>query len=144
MACYGMSVGVLIHRGEYGLFIKRRRGTPGWAPPAGHHELGENSRQTGVREVGEEVSLLITSDCIGDPILVETFDDRCRHGTKRHSWWVYEVEVPTGDPVRNEQETLDMRWVPLAEWAVLDLEQVWRTILTKTGHIKEETIPPGS
>ena len=136
MACYGMSVGVIIRRGDYGLFIKRSRGTPGWAFPAGHHELGENSRQTGVREVSEEVSLLVDAASMGESILTETLDDQCRNGTKRHSWWVYEVEVPDGDPVRNEEETLDMRWVPLAEWADLDLEPVWRTMLTRTGHIK--------
>lgn len=136
MACYGISVGVIVRRGDYGLFIKRARGTPGWACPAGHHELGENSRQTGAREVAEEVSLPVDAADLGEPLLVETFDDQCRHGTKRHSWWVYEVEIPTGDPVRNEEETLDMCWVPLAELADLDLEPVWRTMLTKTGHIK--------
>lgn len=140
MTCHGASVGVIVRRGDLGLFIQRAEGPKAgtWAFPAGHQEAGEATGETAVREVFEEVTLRINQRQLILPRGHGLLADECRHGTAHHNWVTWEAEVPTGDPVRNEDETLDMRWVPLAEWGDLDLEPVWRRMLTATGHLNGE------
>lgn len=139
MACFESSVGVIIRRGDLGLLIQRARGPKAgtWAFPAGHWEPGESAEQTATREVFEEVGLELDTADLGDPILKGMrFADQCRHGAVRHDWIVFEVQVSAGQfAIRDPAEVLCMRWVPIAEWASLDLEPMWRRMLTATGHL---------
>lgn len=139
MACFESSVGVVIRQGDLGLFIQRARGPKAytWAFPAGHWEPGESPEQTATREVFEEVGLELDTADLGEQILKgRRFADHCRHGTTHHDWIVFEAQMPAGQfAIRDPAEVLCMRWVPLANWADLDLEPAWRCILTETGHL---------
>lgn len=143
MTCHGASAGVLITRGERLLLVKRRWGTPGWACPAGHVDLGETLAEAAAREVREEVGLSIDPLRLGKPVLVAAgLIDRCSRGTPQHDWAVFTAEVDGQDPVRCEEETLDMGWWSREELAVLarrddpGLEPVWGYMLTRLGWIK--------
>lgn len=138
MTCFESSVGVILRHGDLVLFIQRARGpqTGTWAFPAGHWEPGETAEQTATREVFEEVGIELDTADLADPILKMRFADRCRHGATHHDWIVFEVQVPTLDFTRDPAETLDARWVPSAEWPALNLEPVWRSMLTETGRLQ--------
>jgi 8-oxo-dGTP diphosphatase len=139
MACSEFSVGVIITSGDLILLIQRAEGPKAgtWACPAGHWEPGETIEQAAIREVLEEVTLRLPVGDLGEPILEDRFADQCRYGVSYHRWAVYEVRCPLDQaPVRDQTETLDMRWVPHAELAGLDLEPVWRRIFTEMGHLR--------
>lgn len=139
MACFESSVGVIIFRGHLALLIRHAKGPKAgtWAFPAGHWEPGESAEQTATRKLFEKVDLELDTTDLGEPVLKGRFADRCRHGTPEHDWIVFRAEMPKDQaPVRAPAETLDMRWVPFSELAGMDLEPVWRQILTETGHIR--------
>lgn len=138
MACTGLSVGVLLVRDGRLLLIERRRGTPGWAPPAGHVEPDELGAEAAEREVGEEVGLRLRDlRCV---FVRPGMVDRCRHGTERHDWTVYEA-TPAGEPLRSESETNGLRWVSHAELA--GLVELTRAQLAAGVSVEERRRDPG-
>lgn len=139
MGCFESSVGVVLHRDQRVLLIRRAKGPKAgtWACPAGHWEPGESAQQTAVREVREEVGLTLDPDSLIGPWAFDRMPDECRHGATVHDWLVFECEIDDGQvPTRDLDETIGMRWVPLATLANQDLEPVWRRMLTTTGHLR--------
>src|SRR6266700_3379920 len=57
-----VGVGVIIRNGDQVLLIKRQNshGDGTWSTPGGHLEYGESLRACAIREVEEEVGVLIT------------------------------------------------------------------------------------
>lgn len=156
MTCHGKSAGALVYRDGSLLMILRKRGTPGWAPPAGHVDDGENPADAAVRELQEEVGVSSAAVRLaaGFP---RTEPDTCSRGTTAHEWWPYLVQAYTGHLRINPDEALAARWVTpweldrLADLTRLHLvcgtstearrmlpglEPVWLRMLTDMGVIK--------
>ncbi|MEE2689099.1 MAG: NUDIX hydrolase [Pseudomonadota bacterium] len=106
-----VGVGVVVWKGETVLIIQRgkppRVGT--WSLPGGRQELGETTREAGVREVLEETGL-----CIKIKGLIDVVDSISRDGDGRvrmqYTLVDYWAEWISGDPVASTDAD-DARWV---------------------------------
>ena len=106
-----VGVGVVVWKGETVLII--HRGTPPrvgtWSLPGGRQELGETTREAGVREVLEETGL-----CIKIKGLIDVVDSISRDGDGRvrmqYTLVDYWAEWISGDPVASTDAD-DARWV---------------------------------
>lgn len=111
--CTNESVGMLILRDERLLLIRRARVPYGWAPPAGHVDLGEDWARAATRELFEKTGLAANSLRL---MHTQTYQNKCRRpGGDHHRWKVYQVDCPRGAPVRSPTETQDLKWVTRAE-----------------------------
>lgn len=139
MACYGKSVGIIPRHGDQMLLIKRAKGPQAgtWAVPAGHMELGEFVDDTAVRELFEEVTIVVGRHQLGDSVFSAVqLADECSRGAAHHDWVLFEVRLATPDFTRDCGETQDARWVPLAELDGMNLEPVMRRMLGALGYVK--------
>jgi 8-oxo-dGTP diphosphatase len=94
---------------------RSRNGAPEWAGPSGWIEPGETPEQAVVREVLEEVGLVVE--------VVRRLGDRVHPASGRHLIY-FACAVISGQPtVADEEEVAAVEWVPIAEalerWAAL-------------------------
>ncbi|MFF4546342.1 NUDIX domain-containing protein [Streptomyces sp. NPDC001435] len=104
----------VLPRGDRVLVIRRgpaaeRSGY--WAPLSGRLEPGETQAEALVREVREEVGLVVTA---GEKVWESVTDD----GAFRLHWWT--ADPGTADPVPDPGEVADVRWVTAQEFLHLD------------------------
>jgi len=102
IVCNHTSVGMLVFQEDALLLIERKQFPPGFAPPAGHVDDGEEYETAAVRELEEEVGL--TKESI--ELLAEgRKENRCRReGGGWHYWKIYKIEA-SGELARSESET---------------------------------------
>jgi ADP-ribose pyrophosphatase YjhB (NUDIX family) len=93
---------MLVWRNGKLLLIERKRGTLGFAPPAGHVEEGDPFEETAKRELEEEVGLNAKTI---ELVIEGRKENPCRRaGGSWHYWKIYKVEA-TGEVTRSEDET---------------------------------------
>ena len=116
------SVGALICReGKY-LLVDRAVFPLGWAPVAGHVDVGEELKGALAREVSEEVGLTVVRSSL---LHTEEVDgNTCSKSVDVHAWSVFLCDV-TGDVVVNS-EVKSFGWFSVDEILQLELEDVWR------------------
>lgn len=148
--CNHTSVGMIIIRENKLLLIERKKFPIGFAPPAGHVDMGETYQEAASRELVEEVGLEAVSI---SSLFKGRLENPCRRvdGTY-HEWEVYLIDTQ-GEVISNTEETKSHRWVTKEELGVLivrtkeyesgsiddeswsqhpGIEKVWVTILDKT------------
>jgi 8-oxo-dGTP diphosphatase len=103
------AVVAVITRGHEVLLIRRGAGVPDpgyWAPPSGNIELGESQEAAVIREVREEVGLMVRP-------VVKLWESVSSSGTHTLYWW--RAEYVDGTLALNRREVADARWVDRAE-----------------------------
>ena len=116
-----VGVGVVVWKAKDVLLIKRgkppRAGT--WSLPGGRQELGETTREAGVREVREETSLEV--DIKGLIDVVDTIhrdnDGRIRMQYTLVDYW---AEWVSGEPIAGT-DAAQARWVASTDLTVYNL-----------------------
>jgi len=105
--CDHKCVGMMVWQNDKLLLIERRKGTLGFAPPAGHVEGNDSFEESAKRELEEEVGL----DTKNIKFLIEgRKENPCRreNGTW-HYWKIYRIEA-SGKVERSENETKQAGW----------------------------------
>ncbi len=117
------SVGALICReGKY-LLVDRAVFPFGWAPVAGHVDVGETLQEALAREVSEEVGLCVVRSSL---LHTEEVDgNTCSKSVDVHAWSIFVCEV-TGDVAVKPDEVKSVGWFSVDEILQLELEEVWR------------------
>lgn len=97
----------MLSRGSEFLMIQRSLHVPKggtWCFPGGHVERGETPRQAVVREMAEELGLVVSpTERLGSIRILDT----------SHILVVWRVEHLSGDIRPNPHEVADVRWVPI-------------------------------
>jgi ADP-ribose pyrophosphatase YjhB (NUDIX family) len=104
---------------------------------AGHLNNNESANQAIIREVNEEIGLLIT-----EPeflFKMEKINDTCRHGGVIHDWYVYYyseyLDISTLTP--DKSEIKKFKWIKLTELNSMkdNLTMGCRTLFKAMGHV---------
>jgi ADP-ribose pyrophosphatase YjhB (NUDIX family) len=124
------SVGAIIERDGKYLLIERAQPPFGFACVAGHLNEDEDPYMAVVREVHEEVGLVVRSPQL---ILTEVIDwNWCRRGVTTHHWHLFNCPaVGRVDPSAAEVRSAD--WYTKEQIAALDLEDAWNYWFGKLG-----------
>ena len=127
-----VSAGVLLWDKQGRLLLQRRTDNKEWSIPGGCMELGETTEETALREVHEETGLTIASLLFfgvfsgaglryiypnGDKVEVVSI--------------VYETADFSGELRLDEDESLELRFFPILEIALLPLTSANKTILSR-------------
>ena len=114
--CDNRSVGMLVFNDQGKiLLIERKKIPPGFAPPAGHVD-GDTFRDAAIRELGEEVGLMVQGL---DEVARGKKNNRCRRiGGDFHDWRIYHAKAE-GKINGNKDETKQAKWVGKEELEIL-------------------------
>ena len=82
-----------------------------WAPPSGRIEPGESQAEAVVREIYEEVGLVVTP-------LEKVWECPTDDGTFRLHWWA--VEAEPGELKLDPDEVADAAWIDPDEFSLLE------------------------
>ena len=129
-----LSVGaIIINDDNEILMIDRLKKPFGWACPSGHLDEGEDPETAVIREVEEETGL--TVDFVHDIGLtvqevLSMPQETCSRGVDLHLWTVYQVQV-YGKLIFKADEVKEIKWIPINEVHLLNLEPAWKFILDK-------------
>ena len=129
-----LSVGaIILNDNNEILMIDRLKKPFGWACPAGHLDEGEDPEIAVIREVKEETGL--TVDFVYDIGLtlqevLSMPQETCSRGVDLHLWTVYQVQA-YGNLIFKDDEVKEIKWVPIDEVHLLNLEPAWKFILDK-------------
>lgn len=97
----------LIHRRADGVYM------PGyWTPLSGRLEPGETQQDAVVREVAEEVGLLVR------PVR-KVWECDTHDGAYRLYWWLVEEPDPSAGPTLDPTEVAEVRWLTVSEFATM-------------------------
>jgi len=124
------SVGLIVMNPEHEvLLLDRRKGVLGWAGPAGHLESGEDPLCALRRELFEETGVELNSSY--KLVLHADMDNACKRGFNSHEWWVYMLRAKDDRlELKEPEKHKGIGWFTLKEINTLELEPVWRTILS--------------
>jgi ADP-ribose pyrophosphatase YjhB (NUDIX family) len=105
--CDHTSVGMFVWRDDTLLLIERKKGTLGFAVPAGHVDQDSTYEDAAIRELHEEVGLETTRM----ELLSESREENpCRReGGTWHHWKLFKVEA-TGEVRPSKDETKQFGW----------------------------------
>jgi 8-oxo-dGTP pyrophosphatase MutT (NUDIX family) len=85
-----------------------------WGLPKGHLEVGENSQEAGLREVGEETGLVLLE--MGPELRTIDWYFRLKGRLIHKHCTFFLMASASGEPVPEREEGIDeCRWVPLLE-----------------------------
>jgi len=89
-----------------------KKSAPGyWCPISGKIEIGETEQEAVIREVFEEVNLVVeVKSKLG------VFDTRDRSATIH--WWL--VDIVSGQPSLKNDEHSELRWFSISEMEILE------------------------
>lgn len=100
---------VVLRDSDGEVLMVRKRGTDMWMNPGGKPEHGEDGAQCAVREVGEELGLLL------DAARLEPLGERCAPAANEDGWTVtaqlYLWPEPVGRDVVPAAEIEALRWI---------------------------------
>lgn len=108
-------VGIVCFKGDHVLLVKRAKPpiTWQWSIPGGRQELGETTREAGLRELLEETG--IEARLIGLIDVIDTVREDADGRVQFHYTLVdFAAEWVSGEPVADD-DVSDAVWVPLAE-----------------------------
>jgi 8-oxo-dGTP pyrophosphatase MutT (NUDIX family) len=107
--CDHTSVGMIVYRPDGKLLVIERMKPPyGFAAPAGHVDSDTTYEAAAVRELQEEVGLVVVSM---ELVLEADMQNPCRRqGGNWHHWKVYNVTT-TGEIRRSQEEVKQTCWV---------------------------------
>ncbi|MBK7960645.1 MAG: NUDIX domain-containing protein [Bdellovibrionales bacterium] len=89
-----------------------KKSAPGyWCPVSGKIEIGETEQEAVVREVFEEVNLVVVAKG-----KLGIFDTRDRSATIH--WWL--VDVVSGEPSLKNDEHSELRWFSISEMEIFE------------------------
>lgn len=89
-----------------------KKSAPGyWCPVSGKIEIGEMEQEAVVREVFEEVNLVVVAKS-----KLGIFDTRDRSAMIH--WWL--VDVVSGEPSLKNDEHSELRWFSISEMEILE------------------------
>ncbi len=126
-----VGVGALVIK-EGKLLLVKRGAKPGqdkWSIPGGLVELGERVQEAVVREVKEECALDIDVER-----LMDVFDSITRNGKGRIQYQFVVVNFLAkikGGILKNADDVLEVRWVPLNKVEKYDLTSSFRAFFEK-------------
>ncbi len=127
---------LIINKGK--LLLVKRGAKPGqrkWSIPGGLVELGEQVRDAVVREVKEECSLEIEAEELMDVFDNIRLDEK---GRVQYQFVVVNFLARIkGGILKNADDVLEVRWVPLEEVEKCDLTNSFRAFFQKH-HVKLE------
>lgn len=106
----------VITRGSRVLVIQRAQGVPFpgyWAPLSGRLEPGESQAQALVREVHEEVGLVVRAGR-------KVWECPSSDGLYRLHWWLAHLDDDSGEVVPDPREVGAYAWVEPADFARLE------------------------
>ncbi|MGE3975144.1 MAG: NUDIX domain-containing protein [Bdellovibrionales bacterium] len=107
-------VAVILQRGDRFLLGKRSPkkavGPNYWCPISGKIEPGESEEAAVIREVQEELGIVVR------PLKKITEFDIAERSARLH-WWL--SEIISGEPCLNNDENVELRWVTIEEMAKL-------------------------
>jgi ADP-ribose pyrophosphatase YjhB (NUDIX family) len=134
------SVGVFIYNEKSEVLVIDRVKFPlGMSVPAGHIDIHEKADKAVIREVAEEVGLIIEK-----PTLVAQTSisgDSCRRGSDDHSWSLYTVSLPTGQvPKADRSEASELRWISLADFRLATVPFAMQHLLDNYGDKIEKVL----
>lgn len=117
-----VSVGAIIKKGKKYLLLERKIKPFGFAPPAGHVDIGETPLNALIREVKEESGL----DVYECKLLLNELKsfEKCVYGLNSHYWYIYECKTK-GKLKINSKEEKSINWYTLKEIKKLKLEKAW-------------------
>ncbi len=129
--CNHTSVGMIILREGQLLLIERKKFPFGFAPPAGHVDEGETYEAAAIREVIEEVGLVVNNLTL---LYEKDHANKCRRedGTWHH-WCVYKGES-LGKLKLSSEETKSFTWASKKQFQFL----YERGLAYAAGHIAED------
>jgi 8-oxo-dGTP pyrophosphatase MutT (NUDIX family) len=126
------SAGVLLEcNGKY-LLMDRVNPPPGFACPAGHVDIGEDSKDAAVREIKEETG--IDLDEITFLCEEEVPWNYCKSATV-HYWYLYKASVVSEVVTIEKNEAKSYGWYTPLELKNMNLEEVWLYWFKKQGII---------
>lgn len=105
--CDNKSAGVLVKKDGAILIIERKRGSAGFALPAGHLD-GDSFREAAFRELREETG--IDAQTMEHLLSAELPNPCRRQGGSRHQWQIFRAEKWQGELKRAEDETKSAEW----------------------------------
>ena len=124
-----VGAGALIHHRGRVLLVKRRhppnRGR--WALPGGLVELGEDVEDAVLREVKEELGILVKLEALLDVATDIHLDEDSR--VKYHYVLVDYLATPLGTAVKLNEESSAFRWFTPAEAELLDMSDATRRVV---------------
>ncbi|MDP3999107.1 MAG: NUDIX hydrolase [bacterium] len=127
LPCKAVGIIVINEKGEI-LLLDRRKGTPGWACPAGHVEPGEHELVTAKRELFEETGVQANDSM--KLVLWADINNPCNRGAKAHEWWIYTMVVDHDlAELKEPKSHKGIGWFELAEAEALEIEPIWRLVL---------------
>jgi mutator protein MutT len=118
-------VASVIRDGDDRVLLVRKRGTTAFMQPGGKYEPGETARQTLVRELEEELGVVVDPDSL---VHVGHFD---APAANEPGFWV-DAEVFTVPPVGEvgvRAEIEELRWVRLSELDDVELAPLFRDLI---------------
>jgi ADP-ribose pyrophosphatase YjhB (NUDIX family) len=111
------AITAVITSGDKVLFIRRGPSVPGagyWAPPSGKIEPDESQEAAVVREIKEEVGLMVRP-------LRKVWENISANGSHTLHWWL--TEYVSGELTLDPREVSDARWLTVEE--ICNLEQIF-------------------
>jgi len=91
------------------LLIHRITGFDVWEFPGGKIELGENPKETAVREIKEETGLKVKNEGL------ITIDSHVTPQKRHHVWFHYKCKVLSGSIKIGDKDHTEYRWFTLCE-----------------------------
>jgi 8-oxo-dGTP pyrophosphatase MutT (NUDIX family) len=131
------TVSVLVIDDSGRLLLARHAGHgAGWGVIGGAVEVGESPAEAAVREVREEVGVVIRLrrllDALGGPDYEVTYPNGDRTACVTT---VYEAGIVDGVPVADQDELTDVAWFAPVELPTLDIGRFSRALLTATRYL---------
>ncbi|MCS7117069.1 MAG: NUDIX hydrolase [Nitrososphaerota archaeon] len=131
------AVGAVIKKEDKVLLVKRRfePGVGKWSIPGGLIELGEKVHDAVVREVREEVGLVVKIERLIDVVDNIVYDEEGR--IKYHYVIADYLVCPISGELKTSDEVVELKWVTKEDLKGLDLTRTCRRLLEQIGFINE-------
>jgi len=110
------SIGIFLSNAEEKILLFERIIFPfAYSIPAGHLDKDENPKEAIVREVKEEVGLIIDKSKINLFCKEDVIGDSCRRGANNHRWHLFICKIERPKNIRMNDEGQKAVWLSLNE-----------------------------
>lgn len=128
------SIGIFLFNSKKEVLLFKRIIYPfAFSVPAGHLNKNENPKKAIIREIKEEVNLIINECDIKLFSKENLTEDPCRRGADSHKWHLFTGQVKNNQPITMNEEGIKPVWCSLDETLKKDLTQPVRFFIEKYG-----------